>query len=257
MKKVLLVLVLVIVIAVGVTVAFLATAFRAGSQHQEAFYRAVQSGDPKQVTDLFHPDLAKQVDEPVLAAWMDLVNTRRGQFVGVSKGDFHTSAKVHNGVKTLETRGTVKFTKGPAKSQLTSRDGKLTAFFVTWEGFPKNWFKGPADSTLYRNRGKAFLTHLLQARPDEAYAMMHSALQTAMPLEKLKAVVQRIATRAGALKSIEHDSEKLSPDAAGLRLKVFYKVACEKATTTALVEFQFLALQGHLIAFDLTGGASD
>ena len=41
-----------------------------GSDIQEDYYEAVLSGDADRVLDMLHPEFRKDVDKPVLAAWM-------------------------------------------------------------------------------------------------------------------------------------------------------------------------------------------
>ena len=255
MKKVLVLLGVLFVVAVALVVVFFVTLHRTGGGMQETFFAAVATGDPKQLTAMFHSSLVRQVDEPVLAEFMKLVNDRRGRFRGLRKMNWNTAMRTEAGVKIVESRGTVEFEKGPATSELVFHNGKLIKFFLSWENFPKDWFTGPADTALYRRRGEAFLKAFLERRGDDAFAMMHPALQKSMPAPKLKAMIAGVTAKAGGVKGIEHDAEEVSKGRP-VHLKVRYKVVCEKASTTAEVDFQFVGLKGHLVAFDLNPGGS-
>src|SRR5438876_578610 len=118
-KKVWLILGISVVAVVAVCGGLFYWFFRSGSAHQDRFFAAVESGDVKQLTALFHPALLQEVDEPVLAAWMTAVRKNLGKHQGLSPTDFHTDIAYDNGVKTVESKGTVRFEKGTAQSQIT------------------------------------------------------------------------------------------------------------------------------------------
>jgi hypothetical protein len=250
LKKVLTVfgvLFLVIIVSFG---GMLFWAQRSGSELQARFFEAVGSGDPQQVTALFHPLLRDEVDEPVLAAWMAEVHDVLGTFQGLSKTDFATSSKLENSETVSESEGTVNFEKGSAKSKLVFRNSKVVEFSVESDQVPPDWFKGPADSKLYRQRGEQFLKHFLNNEPEQAFAMMHEALQKELPLEALRTMIESVQQKAGGLKSLEYLSDRFD-NTEGQTLKVLYQVDCEDAQTTAEVDFRFIGLKGHLIAFNM------
>jgi hypothetical protein len=250
MKKTLMILGGVFLVLIVGFVGLLVWAHRAGSAHQEKFFQAVLSGDPKQVTALFHPALRDEVDEPVLAVWMKAVKDNLGAFQGLNKTDFNTSSKIEGGATIGESKGTVSFEKGQAQSELKTRDGQIVAFHVTSDKLGGDWFKGPTDTTLYRQRGKECLTYLLGDKCEDAFKMMHENLQKKVPLDQLKAMMADFTGKAGKAKTVTYQSETLEPGGT-LTLKVVYKVECEKANPTGTVEFQFDGLKGHLVAFNL------
>jgi len=224
----------------------------AGAKMQEVFFAAVLTGDARKVTALFHPALSEEVDEPVLSVWIAAVKQRLGAYSGLRKNEFSTSWAVEGDHVTAECEGAVDFEKGAAKSVVKFYDGKLVKFNVTSDKIAGPWFQGPASTELYRGRAKAFLTHFLKGEPDAAFEMMHSALQKDLPLDKLKAMIEKVTGQAGALKSVEYASEEATPGDI-VNLKILCKVECEKAKTMASVRFQFVGLKGHLVAFDLSG----
>ncbi|MFA6134082.1 MAG: hypothetical protein WC869_08720 [Phycisphaerae bacterium] len=251
MKKVLMVLgVLFLVVIVGF-VAILIWAGASGGKVQDQFFTAVSSGEPTQVTALFAPALKDEVDEPVLSQWMAAVKANLGAYKGLSKTEFDTSSKYENGVSVTQSSGKVNFEKGQAQSELVLHDGKIVKFHVTSDKIPNIWFTGPAGTQLYQERGKVFLTDFLSNRPQEAFAMMHPALQQKMPLEQLTALVKTNSEKAGKVQSIVFKSESYDP--VEDILKITYTLECENARATPIVKFQFAGLKGHLIAFDIAG----
>ena len=186
MKKVLMVLGIIFLVVIVGFVALLIWAQKSGSGLQEKFFLAVLSGEPNQVTAMLDPSAQKEVDEPVLAAWMQAVKTNLGGFKGLSKTNFNTSVNYKDGAKITESIGTVEFEKGDANSELVFRDDRIVKFLIVSKALPDDWFKGPVSTDLYRRKGKEFLTYVLENEPQKAFDMMHEALQTELPLDALK-----------------------------------------------------------------------
>lgn len=220
---------------------------------QQRFFAALDSGDSGKLMKLFDPGLREQVDEPILGAWMAVVSGHLGPFKEIINEESETSTQVRDGVEMLVSRATIRFEKGTAKSELVSHDDKIVKFSVKSESIPPDWLKGPRGTKLYRERGRQFLTHLLGTDCQAAYAMMHSALQEALPLSKLQAMVDANAS-AGKLQSVAYASERLLPGERaddGPELEIFYDVRCQNAHGTAAVSFRFSGMKGHILAFDL------
>jgi hypothetical protein len=251
MKKILIVLGIVFLAVIAGVAALLIWAGASGSAMQEQFFTAVLSGDPGQVTTMFHSALREEVDEPVLATWMVVVKKNLGSYQGLSKTDFNTSTKYKDGQKVTESSGMVNFEKGQAHTELVFRDGKLVKFLVKSDKLPDDWFTGPAGTELYRERGKEFLARFMSNKPDAGFSMMHPALKDKMPLDKLTKLAADTCSKAGKLRTITYQSEKYDPKEK--ILKVHYTLECENASAKPLVEFEFVGLKGHLIAFNLSG----
>mgnify|MGYP000209307880 CR=1 FL=1 len=249
MKKVLIVLGVVFLVLIVGAVSLMVVAQQSGSATQEVFFKAVQSGDPGQVTALFDPALLQEVDEPVLAAWMASVKSGLGNYVGLSKTDFSTSMKYDDGVKFVESKGTVNFEKGTATSEITMRDGRIVAWNVVSDKVPADWFRGPASTELYQKKGHDFLQKALSGEVQAAFDMEHESLQQALPLEKFRAALESVSRSGGALKAIQYESSTVSGKAPRLTLRLLYKVEFEKGAVPASVEFQFAGLKGHMTAF--------
>ncbi len=222
-----------------------------GSNAQEKFFKAVESGDPTQVIALFHPAMMDQVDEPVLAAWMKAVKDNLGAYKSLSGTDFSVDTKYENGATTTESKGTVNFEKGTAQSKVVYRDGQIVEFNVKSDQIPEDWFQGPASTELYRQRGQEFLTALMQSDLKKAFDMMHPALQKEMPLEKLKTGVPGVVAKAGKLKSITCRTDKMNITDAEQTLTVSFDVQGESDSLDGTVEFRFIGLKGNLTAFNL------
>ena len=250
MKKLLIILGIVFVVLIVLCAGVLFLAQRAGSTQQDAFFAAVESGDVEQVLKLFDSALKEEVDQPVLAAWVKTVNNNLGAYQGLSATDFDTSTKYEGGVKLTESKGTVNFEKGTARSELRFHNDLLVAFSVTSDRIPDDWFQGPADTAIYRRRGEEFLKKLLGGEVEAAYAMMHENLRQQMPLDQLNTSIPEFLGKVGSLKAVNCQSDSYSSEG-GQRLKVIYSLDCEKSPATAEVEFQFVGMKGHILGFDV------
>ena len=249
MKKILQIIGAIVVVVVLLFVGLLFWAHGAGSKKQEAFFTAVLSGDPAEVIEMLHPDLREQVDAPVLAAWMKAIKDNLGDLKGLSKSDFSTSTTEADAGTLTKSEGTVNFEKGSATSLLVFLEGEIVEFDVDSDELPKDWFQGPADTTLYQQRGEKLLRLLLTDEVEEGYAMFHEALQGQYSLAELKADMASIAPQLGALEEIEYDSDEFERTGTAQKLTVFFKVTGEGGTVDAYVRFQFEGMKGHLIAF--------
>ena len=248
MKKVLIAFGVVFLLLIVLFAGVLAWAMKFGAEYQERFFAAVDSGDSARVLALFHPALREEVDEPVLAAWIQAVNWQLGDFQGLTKTNFNTATRFDGGVRRTESEGTVNFEKGTAQSRLVFHNDQLIEFSVESDTL-KDWFQGPASTKIYRRRGAEFLGHVLGHEPEAAWGMMHPALQEVLPLAKLEAMIANNSA-AGPLKKIECHAENVAADA-GHSLTVVYRVAGENAESLASVTFQFVGMKGHLVAFNL------
>jgi hypothetical protein len=223
--------------------------FRSGAASQDRFFTAVDSGDVQQLTALFHPALRQEVDEPVLAAWVTAVRKNLGKYQGLSPTDFHTNISVQNGAKTVEGKGTVRFEKGTAQAEIRYQDDQIVQFKVESPQLPADWFAGPEGTELYRKRGEKYLEHLLGDQLDAAYQMEHEALRQAMPRDRLARQMEELHQKAGKFVSVSYKSEHFVAKPNHQVLSVYYTAKCEKVEAPAKVDFQFVGLKGHIIAF--------
>jgi hypothetical protein len=248
-KKIFLTLGVIFAVLIVGFVALLFWAQRAGSQQQERFFKAVATGDPNTLLALCDPALREQIDAPVLAAWMTEVHKQLGDYKGLSKTSFSTEANTTDQGTLVHSEGTVNFQKGDATSDLEFLNDLLVKFSINSDKIPPDWFTGPTDTTLYRERGEKFIRKLFESNKKETVEMMHESLRQTLPDDKLESMMEELAAQAGPLKSIEFQEAKFSADDVQ-RLVVSYRVECEKNSLDATVSFHFAGLQGHLSGFD-------
>jgi len=251
MKRILVWLGVVFLVIIAGVVVLLVWGQRSGQARQEAFFKAVMSGDPKQITAMFDPALCDEVDEPVLVAWMKAAKDSLGAFKGLAKTDFSTNVKYESGAKLTESSGKVLFEKGEARSELVFRDEKLIKFNIASDRIGADWLKAAAvDPALYRQRGETFLTTFMGAQPKDAFALMHPDLQKEAPQATLQTMADTLAGGYGKIKSVKHEKDEADPS--GTALRVLYRVEGEKGKGTADVLFRFVGLKGHILEFHVS-----
>lgn len=233
---------------------------------QQKFFQAIQSGNPDKVLEHLHQDLLAALDRPVLHAWMTAVKEHLGDVKGISqkglRGTYKFDKQVSQSekgeksekqVRVLNAAARVVFTKGTAQSELWVHEGKIIRFEVTSDKIPDNWIKDIQDTEMYRAEGAAFLKVLLEGEHEMAYDLQHETLQKVMTLEKLKAIGVDAKANVGKVKTVTWKSERFDIQPEKYKLRIRYKVVCEKESTDAVVDFQFLKMEARIVAFDLTG----
>ncbi|HWA98735.1 MAG TPA: hypothetical protein VG713_09595 [Pirellulales bacterium] len=248
-KKILLFLGAVFLLFVVGCISLIFWAQRSGAHLQDRFFAAVDSGDPEQVLVLCAPELRAEIDDPVLDAWLAEVHDKLGKYQGLSKSDFETHANVTSKGSLKESKGTVHFEHGDATSDLETRDGLLTFFSVKSDKIPEDWFHGPSETTIYRERAERFIRLFFDRDVSGAAAMMHEDLRRELPDDKLKSMIDDVAGKAGAIQSVTYQNETFTADR-GQLLTLKYQMVCEQAALTASIEFRFIGMKGHLWGFD-------
>ncbi len=217
-----------------------------GDQTQHAFFEAVRSGDSRQVMSLMHPLLVKEVDEPVLAAWIAAVNERLGPVQSVRRTGFAWGISTEG--RRSETTAEIEFARGRATSKLVSSGGKLISFGVQSDEL-KFWFQGPASTDVYQRLGQEFITAFLSDHVDVAYGLMHPALQQNLGKQQLREMMQGAGNRGGALRLVQFEKSTVKNDEKGVRLFLDFTIECENTTGTCEIEIQFEGMKGHLLGF--------
>jgi len=240
-----------VVVLVGVVLGVLLVwAFHRGASEQEAFYRAVDSGNVDEVMALLDAELQQQIDAPVLAAWVKAMQARLGKCKGLRATDFNTSTQIRDGVKITESGGTVRFEQGDAQSALVLRDGKIIQFNVQSDKLA-DWFTELSDTALYEKQAEDCLTKIMTGKIDEARAMMHEELQKVLTAEKLQEFLDSALPESGAMKGLTLQSKEFrAGNPPELELK--YQIECEKKPMQAKIGFQFVDLKGHLVSVSIS-----
>jgi hypothetical protein len=250
MGKVLKILGVVFLLLVLGFVGLLIWSHEKGEDTQEQFFQAVLSGDPARVMAQFDPEVAAQVDEPVLALWMAAIREHLGAFKGLAASKFSTSASTANGRSRLESSGTVHFEKGDATSSLVYVDGKIVKFEVLSDKLPDPWFQAPPANAHYVARGQACLEALLQLRVEDARAMMHESLRQKVDAETAAKGIEAFVDKLGGFTSLTPTGSRFEPGKTPL-LEVTYAIQGGSGAAVGTIGFQFTPWKGELTSFDV------
>lgn len=224
-----------------------AAAARADQNIQQAFYKAVATGQAGPLTAIMTPELAQQVDEPVLGEWVNAVNTRLGSVTGITETS--RIARQTFGGARIETEATVQFEKGTAQSRLSAIDGRLLSFDVSSEQLGDDWFHGPQTTELYQQRGEALIRKIMENDADSAYDLCHDVVHEAVDRDSFRELVGHIAENGGTLTSATFTGSQMQITSDSQSLLLNYEVACTRASGTCEVKIQFIGLKGHLMGF--------
>lgn len=250
MGKLLKVLGVVLIVGVLGFAGLLFWSHQKGQSVQEDFFEAVLGGDPAQVEALFHPELRKKIDRPVLLAWMAAVKEHLGAFKGLAASDFSTSVQKTADGDVTQSEGTVEFEKGEARSQLRLVDGKIVAWHVTSKALPSNWFTELKDTAHYEERAADFLRKLLAADAPGALERMHEKLRAKFEGTDVQPGLDALKARYGdvvGIKLLHAEFEAGPPQKLTLRLQV------DGATDDGVgrVGFHFDGMSAFITSFDM------
>lgn len=215
---------------------------------QQDFFKAVQSGKVQQLTKQMRSELLVEVDEPVLAAWMNAINEKLGSVKSIQQTGFANEGGLTDRTKTSDA--TIQFEHGTATSSLKTMNGKLIGFNVTSAELGDDWFKGPTDTKLYEEMGRTFIKRFLAGQTDDAYAMCHPALQEVISVESFVEMSRAVRENAGTLKSATFKSSRMDLSDGGQTLLLNFDINCEEATGTCEIKVQFVGMKGHLLGYD-------
>ncbi|MDA1195021.1 MAG: hypothetical protein O2894_07525 [Planctomycetota bacterium] len=240
-------------IIVGVAIALVAGCaaclffvHKAGSDVQREFYSAVATGDVSQVKALCHPELAAQLDDPILGAWMKALNDRLGPYTGMSTSNFNLSINHGSAGKEVKSEGIAEFEKGTADSKLKFLDDRITAFSVESD-LLKEWLTAMDDATFYDARARAFLAAVEADDSDGAWAMMHESLQHDISAERWPTILEQIKSGvAGADLTLSKPNFTAGPPQ---RLTLTYQAGEREISLT----FTASGMRMHLTAINMPG----
>ncbi len=105
----------------------------------ERFFTAVESGRPDEVLALCDPALQAQIDQPVLAAWLDALKQNLGALQTVAEQEPEHSEPAVNPPAGRLVCGTARFERGSVHAELHYENGRLTDLAVRCDELPPNW----------------------------------------------------------------------------------------------------------------------
>lgn len=218
------------------------------------FFSAVSTETVAEVCERIHPNLAKEADPQVLAAFLKAVPARFGAFKSIQLNGFNFSKEIKNGQTHENYSGTCVFEKGELTLEMTFLDGKLLGFFVKKPREAAQELLAaasvvPPNTAPYGEYGLRFWKAALGGKAQDAFPMMAEVLQKQLGLQTF---VRQISTmeRFGALQSITLADPKVV-DGQPNQLLMLYDCKFAKGDMKAHCKFVFADLKSHLIGFQI------
>ena len=218
------------------------------------FFSAVATEPVADVVKRIHPNLAREADPQVLAAFLKAVPARFGAFKSIELNGFQFNKELKNGQTHERYAGTCVFEKGKVTLEMTLLDGQLLGFYIKE---PKDaaleMMKAacvvPADTKPYAEEGLKFWQAALGGKPDQAFPMMAEVLQKQLGQQTF---ARQIATmeRFGPLQEVKVVAAKPVSGRTD-QLLVLYACRFEKGSLNAHCKWVFADLRSHMIGFQI------
>lgn len=228
-----------------------------GAKLQAKFFESATSGEPKKLLAMFHPALREQLDEHLLAEWMNVVASRLGALRGVTGGTFLTAVRDSDGLASRVSEGAAAFEHGQASARLTFKGDLLTAFDVESPQLSPGTYDLPADTQHYRKKGLKLLELLLRGRIPEAHAMLHPTLRAEIPADVLEAQIAALSEKMADAESIRFTAEERTKESGLDTLVLRYRIETTSGPFEGEVKFQFVRFESHLRAFNIKSASRE
>lgn len=213
----------------------------------EEFSAAWCAGDCSKIRSMMTQKAAATFDDPLLVAFSQRLKKHLGDYKGLDRKQFEIRAKVgDSSVPTLITF-VLRFSKGSANVKMKLLGGKITEFFIHSKRLPKDLALLPADTTLWKDRGRQFVISYLTGNVEACYNRMNSSFQKAVPLKRFRDDADAVVKKFGKPLSIDFLHEEV--DQSGKVVKFVYRVKWEKISQDVMVRFEFIGLKGSPTGF--------
>jgi len=225
--------------------------------------RAIQGNNAKAILELAAPELAAQIDEPILRFMLEMMPARLGprqdKTIRVS-----TTETTVGGKPLLQHDASVEYESGAATYQFRSSHGRLvgisiasddvkSAGLVLLERLNQDEEFSNEIKESFAPRGAAMISAILTGDDKAAYNALHPLARKQLPFETTAAGFAKARELFGALQGLELVTMRVEGDGQGeLRSIIFgYEAKCEKRLATATVLFEVAGYQGALVGYNI------
>jgi len=210
----------------------------------EQFFDAVQEGKVENLTKLMHPQLARQIDPPILDAWLQAVAFRLGRVESIEEDTAITTGD------RRELTAEVRFTKGVALVELVYVAQEVVAFEVK-SAHLANWFQRPTSLQMYREQGEQFLNAFTSRDFAGCREVLHEKIAQQLTdrylTESLESIEQEIGTPAEV--QYQHARLTVLPDERLRQIDLQYEIRGNRGIITLEMVIRFHGMQGHIVGF--------
>lgn len=211
----------------------------------KVFFDAVDTGQVESVKKLMHPQLAGQIDPPILEAWLQAVSFRLGPVVDIVPEYEQILPKVQ------EYTATVQFKKGKAHVQINLSNREIVKFEVKSAKLV-NWFQRPTSLQYYNKRGENFLKELQALNYQAAKKLLHEKIAAQLTTSDLKSYAEKISAKTGGEEAIQYRFAKLTvlPNEQLQQIDLFYEIKGNRGTVQAELAIRFQGMRGYIVSFE-------
>ena len=193
-------------------------------------------------------EAAATFDDPLLVALAQSLKEHLGDYKGLDRKRFEIVAKVSDSSVPTRITCVLQFSRGSANAKMQILDGKITTFFVQSKQLPKGWVVLPADTTLWRMRGRQFIISYFDGDIEKCYRAMNVTFQKKVPLQHFQQDARAAIENLGKPLSVGFIREE-QRDQLGKIVQFIYQVKWEKTSVDTFVRFEFIGLKGSPIGF--------
>ncbi len=209
------------------------------------FFNAVETGNVESVKKLMHPQLASQIDPPILEAWLQAVSFRLGPVVDIIPEFEKITQNAHEHITGVQ------FKKGKAQAIIKISQGNIVRFEVKSDKLI-NWFQRPTSLKFYQLQGEQFLKELQAQNYDSTSKLLHKKVASQLSENDLKAYSEKIITKAGKVESTHYRFAKLTilPNEQLQQIDLFYEIRGDQGSVQAELAIRFQGMKGYIMGFE-------
>lgn len=208
----------------------------------KSFYKDLTEGRAKEAYQRFHPELKKQIDEPMFLQLMTTMKDRLGTVTTIEDTEY----------SGWESRHETMLIFGKEKVLLDTRCAdsnsvKYIRHFKFYSDRLKDWFKLPKDDSFYEKRARKFLELYLGNKADEGWKLVETRQPKKKKGQKTPVKKRTVLVKETVQKELKNYATCLGPVTLTLKSKSREKRAFlytflvrGKITIEAVVKIEFI-----------------
>ena len=220
------------------------------------FLEALGANDVEKIVALFPPQMQKNVERPVLAAFLLQMSRHLGEFEGVDQTQWFKQSRLEDGQFTAKVEGEASFSNQKLEFLLQSEAGFLLSFNLFGLPADLSFVSKIEDKDHYLRQGEGLLRAMASGEFERGFAMLPASLleDAGEQRQQFTDQVAGLTAGLGALNSVKSSSAELIDDE---YWRFHYTLEFENGRMLGWVEFEFSPLQGSIISFNLRPNESD
>ncbi len=215
---------------------------------------AIKTTDPRPFLAEFHPDLADQVDEPVLEQYLRALKNALGEPVVPGQSQL-TITTDDERLATVTTSVDLKFSKGSAPCKVASRQGKIMSFAIDGPDVTEAIYKSLSDdrdlagdfATFYTPDCEALVRDIQSGQDEAALDCFHPEIRKQIAGESTRALFAKFREDFGRLTRLSLQGLTVNyKDAKPESFQIQFQATCAKKIAVVTVTFQFVGMKAWI-----------